>query len=186
MPSPDLPRPGLRTNVVGVTGSGKTTTAGRLAEILDIPHVELDALHWGPGWVGADKDVFRARVAAALAGEAWVVDGNYRAVRAVVWPRVDTVVWLDYPLPVILAQLFRRSVRRIRTQEVLWGTNRESWRTQFASRDSLFVWAIQTHRRRKREIPEVLARPEHARIAVIHHRSPAATRAWLDRLAADP
>ena len=42
-----------------------------------MPHVELDALHWGPNWsVPTDED-FRARVAEALTTPGWVVDGSY-------------------------------------------------------------------------------------------------------------
>src|SRR5205809_1832315 len=91
-----LPR---RVVVVGTTGSGKTTLAGRLAQRLGVPHVELDALHWEANWVEAGDEVFRERAARALTGSAWVVDGNYSKVRDIVWGRADMVVWLDYPLP---------------------------------------------------------------------------------------
>ncbi len=89
-------QPGQRINVVGVTGSGKTTLARRLSDRLDIPHVELDALFWGPGWTETPDDVFRERVRQALAGERWVVDGNYSRIRDIIWPRADTIIWLDY------------------------------------------------------------------------------------------
>jgi adenylate kinase family enzyme len=37
-----------RLAVVGTTGSGKTRLARRLAQQLDVAHIELDALHWEP------------------------------------------------------------------------------------------------------------------------------------------
>lgn len=52
-----------RIAVVGASGSGKTTFARRLAERLGIPHIELDAIHWGPDWTPARDDDFRARTA---------------------------------------------------------------------------------------------------------------------------
>jgi len=102
---------GRRIVVVGTTGSGKTTLAGELARRLEVPHVELDALHWEPGWTEAPTDLFRERVTHALSGEAWVADGNYSAVRDIVWSRADTIVWLDYSLPTMLYRLARRTFR---------------------------------------------------------------------------
>ena len=61
----------------------------------------------------AETDVFRARVAAAIARPTWVADGNYSKVRDLVWARADTVVWLDYPLPVVVARLVRRTLTRM-------------------------------------------------------------------------
>ena len=100
--------------MVGSTGSGKTTFARALASILGVPRVELDELNWGPNWTPFDNATFRERVAAATSGDAWVVDGNYggRGARDIIWPRADTVVWLDLPLHVTLARLWRRSVGR--------------------------------------------------------------------------
>ena len=40
----------MRIVVVGTSGVGKTTLAKDIAAALAIPHVELDALHWDPGW----------------------------------------------------------------------------------------------------------------------------------------
>ncbi|HUS15625.1 MAG TPA: adenylate kinase [Chloroflexia bacterium] len=165
--------------VVGSTGSGKTTLARQLAAWSGVPHVELDALHWDPGWTEAPLEVFRARVTAALAGPAWVVDGNYSAVRDLVWPRADTIIWLDYGLPHILGRLVRRTVHRVVSQEELWNGNRESLRGAFFSRDSLFIWALQTYGRRRREYPVLLSAAEHAHLRVLHFHTPRATRAWL-------
>ena len=89
--------PMRRVNVVGTSASGKSSLALALAARLGVPYVELDALHWEPNWREAPNEVMRERVAAAIAAEAWVVDGNYAAVRDLVWASVDTVVWLDLP-----------------------------------------------------------------------------------------
>ncbi|HEY7847048.1 MAG TPA: hypothetical protein VIC83_02515, partial [Candidatus Limnocylindria bacterium] len=69
--------PHRRINVVGTSASGKTTFARALAARLAVPWVELDALHWEAGWTEADDAVMRERVRRAIAGDGWVVDGNY-------------------------------------------------------------------------------------------------------------
>lgn len=140
-----------RIHVMGISGSGKTTTAERLAHKLGVPHVELDAINWQPDWQMLETDIFRRRVARALAGDAWVVDGNYSKVRDIVWARVQRVIFLDLPLRQTMARLLRRTVRRALGGEELWGGNRENLVTALFSRDSLFIYALRTRRRRQRE-----------------------------------
>lgn len=171
-----------RIIVVGTTGSGKTTLAGRLSEKLGIPHTELDALNWGPGWTMRSPDEFHTAVEQATRGEAWVVDGNYSRARDIVWPRADTIVWLDYPLPLVLWRLWWRTIRRGVLREELWSGNRERLWTHFFTRDSLFLWALQTYRRRRRKYPALLNSPDYAHLHLVHLRSPRQTNRWLERL----
>lgn len=167
--------------VVGTTCSGKTTVARQLAVRHGVPHVELDALHWGPGWSEPTPDEFRARVEEILEGPAWVVDGGYYGkLGDLVLERADLVVWLDPPLRTILWRLWRRTIRRIRRGDELWGGNRETWRGAFFSRNSLFVWALKTHRGRRRRYVERLARYE-----TVHLRSGRETEDWLQRSLVD-
>ncbi len=128
----------------------------------------------------AEPAVFRSRVASVVAGDEWVVDGGYSTVRDLIWPRADTVVWLDYPLTVILPRLVRRIVARIRDGSELWpGTgNRETIRGQF-SRDQLVWFAVRTHRSRRRRIIEMLARSEYVHLGVHHFTRPADADRWL-------
>jgi len=168
-----------RIAVVGPTGSGKTTLAAELAQRLGVPHVELDALHWGPEWAAPDLEVFRDRVAAALAGEGWVVDGNYRKVREIIWARADTLVWLDYPLRLTLWRLLRRTVRRVGKKEVLWNGNRETWCGTLLAKDSLVRLSVQGHRRMREGYPVALQLPEYRHLRVVRLRTPKEARAWL-------
>lgn len=171
-----------RIAVVGTSASGKTTMAWRLAAILGIPHVELDALHWEANWTEATNEALRERVERALQGDAWVIDGNYSKVRDLIWPRAEMLVWLDYPLPVVLGRLLKRTLRRIVLREELWSGNRESIRGFFFSRDSLFLWVLQTYRKHRRTYPALLKQPEYSHLRLVHLRSPHAANAWLSHL----
>lgn len=182
MPSPPLTQPGRRIVVVGTSGSGKTTMAQALAARRNLPHTEIDSLNWGPDWTQRPVDDVRARLGDAIAAPAWVVDGNYSRVRDLLWPRADTIVWLNYGLPTILWRLLRRTLRRTLGREILWSGNRERLYTHLFTRDSLFLWVLQTYRRRRREYPALLARPEHAHLTVIELRTPRQAQRWLDHV----
>ncbi|MBF6600955.1 MAG: AAA family ATPase [Dehalococcoidia bacterium] len=170
-PFAPLDRAPSRVIVAGTTGSGKTTLAEAIAGAIGAPHVELDALHWEPNWTQAADDVFRARVGGAVAGERWVVDGNYSKVNDLTWPRAELLVWLDYSITRVSWQLLCRTTRRARTQEALWQGNRERLRTAFFSRQSLFVWALQTHWKRRRTLPAALASPANGHLDFVRIRS---------------
>jgi adenylate kinase family enzyme len=165
--------------VVGTTGSGKTTLAGELARRLSLLHVELDALHWGPNWTEAPLELFRERVEVATEAPRWVVDGNYSKLRNLVWRRAELLVWLDYALPVVMGRLIRRTVRRCATQEQLWSGNRERLRDHLLTRESLLLFAVQTHRSRRRRFAAQLQEPEYGHLEVVRLRSPRATREWM-------
>jgi adenylate kinase family enzyme len=182
MPQP-FQIPGPRISVVGVTGSGKTTTAARLSSIMGIPHVEIDSIHWLPGWQEMDLEPFRDAVARAASGPTWVIDGNYSKVRDLIWDKATTLVWLDYALPVTLWQLLKRTIHRTHSKEILWNTNRETWRGAFFSRDSLFIWAFKSYPKHRKQYPLLVADPRYAHLQVIRLRTPRQTTAWLTWLA---
>jgi len=167
--------------VIGTSGSGKTTLARQIAERLEIPHIELDALHWEPGWVGATPEVMRERVEAAITAPAWVLDGNYSRVRDAIWLRATHLIWLDYSFPLVFWRIVSRTLRRTIRREELWNGNRESLRLML-SKDSILLWVLKTYWRRRREYPELLTRPEYSHLTVHHFRTPDETEKWLNGL----
>jgi adenylate kinase family enzyme len=173
-----------RIAIKGTSGVGKTTFAAELARNLDLSFIELDALHHGPNWTAPPADVFQARVRAALdtAPDGWVIDGNYDTkLGDTVLGAVDTIVWLDLPLRVVMPRLWRRTMYRIRNDVELWNGNRETWRDQFASRESILYWSVKTHIRHRREWPSRFGDDPR----LVRLRTPAEAQRWLDAQAPD-
>lgn len=157
---------GRRIHVIGNSCSGKSTLGARLAATLDVPLVELDALNWQPGWVGlneTDPAELERRMHDATAGDGWVVAGSYsRFSKRVFWHRLQTVIWLDLPITVLIPRMLRRSWRRWRSQELLWGTNHEKFWPQlliWRKENSLLWWIVTQQERKRKEMRAVQSDP---------------------------
>ena len=171
-----------RVVILGTCGSGKSTLAKKLAARAGSEHIELDGLHHGPNWTAAPIEIFRERVSDQTDGPAWVVDGNYiDLVSDLLWPRADTIVWLDVPLPLILLRIVRRSLGRILRRTELWSGNRETW-SNLLGKNSLVKWAVSSHRRHCAELPLRLASPRLTGVSVIRLRSSAEADRWFASL----
>jgi adenylate kinase family enzyme len=135
----------MRIVVVGCSGSGKTTMARRLGRALGVPHTELDALNWDPGWrnlTTEDPAEFHRRIAVVAAGEAWVLDGNYTKARDVHWSRATAFVWMDPPLHVVMAQVIWRSFSRAVSKRELWaGTGNKELFRKWLGKEHPIRWA---------------------------------------------
>jgi adenylate kinase family enzyme len=146
------------TVIASASGNGKTTFGRQLAQRLQVPFIEMDALVHGPGWVETPDDELRARIEPIVISDGWVIDGAYRGKLGDLLLRsADVVVWLDLPMRIWLPRLIRRTARRIRGAEELWNGNKESLATAVWGRDSLLAFAVRSHFRRRREYPEALA-----------------------------
>ena len=169
-----------RIAIIGSTGSGKSTLAKALATKLGAPVVELDDLHWAPGWIEVEDAHFRTLTEHATSVERWIASGNYSPVRDIVWGRADTIIWLDYSFPRTACQLLQRTMRRAATGEPCCNGNRETWRRQLG-RNSILLWLLKSYWRNRRNFPSYLA--TYAVGKSVHvFRSPAQVAAWFDSI----
>ena len=147
--------PGLtdarRILVYGVTGSGKTTLAERLAEATQITWHSVDDLTWEPGWVAVPDVEQRRRIEAICHQSEWILDTAYGAWLDVPLERADLIVALDYPRWFSLQRLVRRTAVRLFDRGEICNGNRESLRSLF-SRDAIIVWHFRSFARKRRRI----------------------------------
>jgi adenylate kinase family enzyme len=151
----DAEGPLTRLVVQGTSGSGKSTLSAALARSLGVACLELDELFQQPNWTPLEVDEFRSRVASFVDQPHWVVDGNYRQVRDIVWPLATLIIIIDLPRRVVMARVVKRTIMRIVTRERLWNGNRESWRNVI-SRDpmrNIILWSWNTHAKYHRAVP---------------------------------
>ena len=178
---PDLHR-FSRINVVGSSGSGKSTFGRALADRLDIPYIELDEIFWRPEWTQPKDEEFYADLEHALSGDSWVLDGNYSRTVPIKWRRAEAVIWLDMPYYQVLYGVISRTIRRSLRREVLWAGNRESLIKGFFQRDSVIYWSLSNLARVRRMYEEAMRSGEFSHLQFIRLRSRKEARQLLNAI----
>jgi adenylate kinase family enzyme len=163
-----------RIAIHGASGSGKTTLARTLSDRLGLPRTELDALFHQPGWTRLPADEFRAEVGRLVAAQRWVIDGNYREVRDLVWDRAQLIVVLDLPRRTVMSRLLLRTLRRGITRDELWNGNRESLVNMVSTDDerNIMLWSWRAFDGYHSELPdEVRIGAPRARLVMVRSRA---------------
>ena len=175
-----------RVSVIGISGSGKTTFAERLAGRLHAPLHELDLINWRPGWYDRyvrEFDAFRADVEAAAAGDTWVFSGGYSKVRPLIWGRATHVVWLDLPFPVVLRQVVGRSWSRAIDRTPILNGNTESF-SRWIDKGHPIQLVVRNFNRKRAQFEAMVADPAYAHLQVFRCRSHAEAEAAAARFTA--
>ena len=94
-----------------MTGSGKSTFARALAARTGLPVIHLDLHYWKPRWERPSDREWRERQRALIAGEAWIIDGNYNETLPLRLERAETVLYLDTPRWLCASRAFARGLR---------------------------------------------------------------------------
>jgi adenylate kinase family enzyme len=103
-----------RTVIIGNGGSGKSTLARRIAQMLGVPALDLDHIHWEGEGYGSKRDGEEARrlVADASENTTWVIEGVYGWLARIALPPATALVWMDLPWEECKAGLSDRGLRR--------------------------------------------------------------------------
>ena len=158
---------GMRINVVGTSGSGKSTFSKRIAEKLNIPYIQLDELFWKPNWTESSDEELFPKLEKALSSNEWVLDGNYTRTIPVKWKRVQMVVYLDLPFHIVLYRIIKRSLIRAFKNEELWAGNRETIWKQLFTRDSIILWTLNTFHPNRERFEVNSKNPEYSSIKFV-------------------
>ena len=102
---------GPRICILGPSNSGKSTLAAAIGRARAIPPVHLDQLYHLPqtDWRPRPPADFVAMHDLAIAGERWVMDGNYTRCLPQRLARATGLILLDAPTAVSLVRYLRRS-----------------------------------------------------------------------------
>lgn len=99
---------GKRILILGCPGSGKSTFARKLAARTGLPLIHLDNVWWRADGSHISRAEFDRALAGLLAGEQWIMDGDYSRTYEVRVRACDTVIFLDYPEETCMAGIVAR------------------------------------------------------------------------------
>lgn len=130
--------------VIGSSCSGKTTLAKHLNQSLEYKWVDLDNLHWLPNWQERPDEEFIELVHSEIMSQPkWIVSGSYHSlIEDNLWQDVDTVIWLNYSLPLILYRYLIRTYRRVRYKEECCNGNIQTLSRAISIEDNLLQYIL--------------------------------------------
>ncbi|MBU6321428.1 MAG: topology modulation protein [Patescibacteria group bacterium] len=121
---------GKRIVVVGVSASGKSTFARKLAERTNLPLIHMDAIWWKPGWVEVSEEEATRQLEALTQRDEWVIEGYIPdEARPFVFERAESIVYLDYPRMMGAFRYIRR-----------WWKHRKNPRPELKGSPEKFSW----------------------------------------------
>ena len=165
-----------RVLVIGSGGSGKSTVAVDLGELLNLEVKHLDKFYWSAGWVEPAPDEWLKTVTDLIERDSWIIDGNYSGTLALRLRRSDTIVFLDLPRVLCLWRIVKRYFlyREGNRPDIAEGCH-ENINLEFVS------WVWNYHRRSRPKVIKLLQ--EHAgEKEVFWLRSRAEVKKFLSQL----
>ncbi|MEB6667729.1 adenylate kinase [Acinetobacter vivianii] len=175
-------------NIIGTTGSGKSTFARKLADQRKLQNIELDNLLWLDDWQESSNDALflKLKIAMENAATGWTIDGLYTRTIPMIMEKVDTVIWLDYPFHINLYRLTKRTLGRVISRKKLWenSNNRESLKLML-SKESIFIWLIKSYPKNRKKYSDLMQNPAYQHIQFIRLTSPKQTEAFLKQMKAE-
>ena len=94
--------------VIGCPGSGKSTFARKIRDVIRIPLYHLDMLFWNEDKTTVTREILTERIREVMENPEWIIDGNYASTMEMRFEKCDTVFFLDYPTEVCLKGIEER------------------------------------------------------------------------------
>ncbi|MCG0065999.1 adenylate kinase [Streptomyces tricolor] len=169
----------------GPPATGKTTLARWLSAELGHPHTDLDDILFTPDGP-LPLPEFRRQAGEVTQADAWIVEGNFSKLADVVWHRADVLVWLDFPLPLIMYRIVRRSLCQLTGHDDSPQAQRLTWSKAFFNRRSLLRTAIRKYRNNRPRYAQQVSETAALGVKVVRLRSPHEVLRWREDVLKGP
>lgn len=170
----DVPFKYKKFAVVGTSGSGKSTLAAAIGRKLEIDFIDLDYFRWDATGKRTPESEFRNNIINITSKPQWVLAGNYAEY---VWPHAEVIIWLDFPLYIIIFRFWVRTAKGWKKKYKIEGEN-----VLCQQSSKYFFWILQTYWWRKNEYRRLLQSPKYSNIIVFHILNPKDADTWLNSL----
>lgn len=99
--------------ILGGPGSGKTTLANQLSEILGLPIINLDNINYKKGWIQRDKKERDRIIRKKMNNDEWIIEGIYKTTLQERAEKADLIIFLEYPTYYLLFRVIKRYLSNI-------------------------------------------------------------------------
>ncbi|WP_274362315.1 DNA topology modulation protein [Paenibacillus thermotolerans] len=99
-----------RIMIIGSGGSGKSTFAAELGNVLQIPVYHLDAYYWKPGWVPTPNDEWDQFLNQLVQEDEWIIDGNYGRTLDIRMKKSDVIIFFDLSPWITTCRVIKRRI----------------------------------------------------------------------------
>lgn len=103
---------------MGSPGTGKSTLAKRLHDVLGLPLIHLDQCYWKPNWQKREESEWHEIVANLVKGDEWIIDGNHRKTFELRLPTADVIIFLDIPRAICCWRVLKRIIKKNRQDRI--------------------------------------------------------------------
>ena len=94
--------------IIGPPGSGKSTFARKLHDLISLPLYHLDNIYWKSDGTTISREEFDDKLKKLLDEEKWIIDGNYSRTFEARIKAADTVIFLDYDPKICIEGIIER------------------------------------------------------------------------------
>lgn len=116
--------------ILGGPGSGKTTLASRLAELFELPIINLDSINYKENWVQRDEKERDSIIHKKMKEEEWIMEGIYKSTLEERAKLADLIIFLEYPTYYLMLRVIKRYLKNFRKEkkEIEGCKERMGWR----------------------------------------------------------
>ncbi len=107
-----------RISIIGGGGTGKTTLAIKLGEILSLPVYHIDGIKYLENWKKRDISERYEILLKYIKEDEWIIDGNFTRSLEKQFKRSDTIIFLDYSLFAQFRGVLKRMIMNLNKEVV--------------------------------------------------------------------
>lgn len=163
-----------KITIVGGPGTGKTTLAQKLGEILNLPVIHIDAVNYKPNWEEVRKEKRDKLILEKIKNEKWISDGNYSSTLKERIEKSDLIIWLDYSSLDIIKGVFSRNIKNFNKekQEIPGCKERIDWK--------FFKYVVTYRRKARNKIVEKIKNASEDKVCIFKNRKE--LNKWLENI----